>query len=413
MDIINAIKNSSVLMSVILNNLNTGVYAIDERYRLTSLNSHFSDFMTAEFIKKSTHLCDNIVGCINATNTERILGESAFCSECELMHAITDAIESNRSTAERTLVRMYTIDDKPMRKYYRYSCKPLIIEGYKIALLMIDDITAIEMQRSALLEQNALVQKLNKKYHQELALAKKVQTSIIPKEPMLLGGYHIDFMYFPLEEIGGDMFDIIPLDDHRVGIFMCDIVGHGLAASLVTTMVKALLAAYRDILDSPKTVITRLNAQLIQMVGEPYMTAFYGVLDTQKHSFNFVRAGHPFPWKLNDGIQTFGHNSNPMIGVSARMVYDEELIMLGENSKFMLYTDGLLDAGTEDGNYEKHLIQFLDRNPDLSGKQLLQLMKHDLITNVVYDKHMDDICVMIVEHIPQQQSAQVSTEIIS
>ncbi len=398
----NIIQNSAELTNIVINHLNIGVFVIDQQYQLKSLNDNFSEKVNLFVDAAKNRICNSIIGCVNSGIDHKAIGNANSCIECELIKAIENALFNDVETHEKTLVRQHEDGAKPVRKYYRYSCKPLMVDGQKNALLMIDDITDIEENRAELFEQNRIVHKLNDKFKKDLALAKSVQKGIIPKDPVVHNGYHIDFIYFPLEAIGGDMFDIIKIDETRLGIFMCDVVGHGLPAALVTTMVKALLATYSDILDCPKCLMDQLNSQLLEMVDEPYMTAFYGVLDTEAHTFKFVRAGHPFPWKLNHAIQTFGHQSNPIIGIDSKISYVQEMIDLDEGDKIILYTDGLLDVGTDDGNYESRLLDLFDSNLHITGKKLLDLLKNDLVTNVVYDKHMDDVCVLIFERIAEQ-----------
>ncbi len=399
---VNTIINSSALTSIVIDHLNIGVFVIDQSYHLRSLNNHFSGNIKALLENQSVRICDQLIGCVNAEVEHFYINQTAYCIECELMAAIRKALEDNTTTVEKILVRQHGGRLNPKSKYYRYSCKPLLVEGEKIALLMIDDITDLEKQRAELFDQNMVIHKLNEKFKQDLALARAVQKSIIPKEPVHYDNYNIDFLYFPLEAIGGDMFDIFELADHKVGVFMCDVVGHGSAAALITTMVKALLATYSEILDSPKELMDKLNRQLMDMTDDFFMTAFYGVLDMKRHAFKFVRAGHPFPWMLNDAIQTFGHHVNPIIGIERSLSYDEESINVAPGDKIVLYTDGLLDVGTDDGNYESRLIKLFDSNSDTTGKELLALIKDDLMSNVASDKHMDDVCVLIIENIAGQ-----------
>ncbi len=395
---LNTVLNSSELTSIVIDQLNIGVFLIDRSYHLRSLNNHLISNIGVPFNGQGARICDQVVGCVNAEVEVVCLNKTAYCIECELMAAIRNAIENGITTSEKILVRQREDDQNPISKYYRYSCKPLSIEREKFALLMIDDITDLEKQRAELYEQNMVIHKLNDKFKQDLALARAVQKSIIPKKPVQYEDYNIDFLYFPLEAIGGDMFDIFELSDDKVGVFMCDVVGHGSAAALITTMVKALLATYSEILDSPKKLMDKLNRQLMDMTDDFFMTAFYGVLDMKRHQFRFVRAGHPFPWMLNDAVQTFGHYVNPVIGIERSLSYNEESISVAPGDKIVLYTDGLLDVGTDDGNYESRLIELFDSNAHTTGKKLLSLIKKDIITKISSEKHMDDVCILIIEN---------------
>lgn len=398
MDIISRIKRSSDMMSVMLNQLNTGIYVIDKAYDIVSFNDQFDAKTKETLFTKTTHFCDNIVGCLGADKDEDCDVACQFCNQCEIVTSIKLALEKNMETRDVIIVRQHGTKANPIRKYYKYSCKPMDLEGEIVAILMVEDITKMENSRAEMYEQHQMIQKYNERYQHDLALAKLVQKGIIPTESLSRNEYTIDFIYYPLDEIGGDMFDIVEIDDTHIGIFMCDVIGHGLPAALVTTMIKALLSGDHNYLSKPSELMNHLNASLINMVTDPYMTALYGVLDTEHHCFKFVRAGHPYPWKIsNSGIQTFGHLKNPMIGLNDKISYFEEEITVESNSKIMIYTDGLLETATRDGSYEKQVLSMLEENPDLAGNNLLSMMRSDLDEAAEKEKYMDDVCVLMIE----------------
>ncbi len=408
MDIIKSIRESSVLMNVIIDQLNTGVYIIDQDYNIVPFNSHFEDLLQYSYYKKDGNFCDSVIGCLKTESCRIEQHGISHCLSCELVRAVSRALEEQIATRNEIVVREYKKEEKEdgkIRRYYRYSCKPLTLEGVRLAILMIDDITKIEEKSSALYEQNLIIQKYNDHFQKDLALAKGVQNSIIPKKAVCFGEYNIDFMYFPLDEIGGDMFDIIHIDDIKIGIFLCDVIGHGLPAALVTTMIKALLANNRRNLASPADMMNNINYELVHMLDEPYLTAFYGVLDVRYHTFKFVRAGHPFPWLIDgSGVQTFGHISNPMIGLDDQTSYQVEEISLSQNDKVILYTDGLLGVGEKNELYEKKLLDFLDSKDNLTGQELLELMRNDMKKTIANNTHIDDVCALMIEHIGEEKA---------
>ncbi len=395
---IKSIKASSELMNIILDQLNTGVYIIDEDNRLVPFNSHYSEILGNAYSTNDVNFCQQFSDCENDENRALFNSENnLYCVNCNLMKAIRRALEEQVTTRNEIIVREDINNSDNIRKYYRYSCKPLTLEGKRVAILMVDDITKIEEKRAMLYEQNLLIKKYNQHYQNDIALAKDVQNSIIPKKAVNYGDYNIDFIYFPLEEIGGDMFDIIPIDEIKVGIFVCDVIGHGLPAALVTTMIKALLANNRRNLASPADLMNNLNYELIHMLDNPYMTAFYGVLDVRFNTFKFVRAGHPFPWLIDDRhIQTFGKSQNPMIGIDDQIAYQVEEIALKNKDKVLIYTDGLL-GDEEDTNYENKLLSFVDSHEDISGQELLEMMGRDIKNTINSNSRTDDVCALIIE----------------
>ncbi len=402
MDIIKSIRESSELMNMILDQLNTGVYIIDCRYNIVPFNSHFEELLADSYYLEDGEYCNSLIGCLKTQFLK--LSKSEEETDNEIVKAVRRALEEQVATRNQIIVREERDQDELVRRFYRYSCKPLEIAEGRVAILMVDDITNIEEKRAALYEQNLLIQRYNDNFQKDIALAKGVQNSIIPKEAVRFGNYNIDFMYFPLDEIGGDMFDIIRIDDIKIGIFVCDVIGHGLPAALVTTMIKALLANNRRNLASPSDLMNNLNYELIHMLDEPYMTAFYGVLDRRYNTFKFVRAGHPFPWLINGNVvQTFGHINNPMIGLDDQTSYQVEEMSLKPNDKIIIYTDGLLGVGEKDYLYEKKLLHFLENKNNITGTELMAAMRKDLEESTDENGHIDDVCALMIENLGEQE----------
>ncbi|MEK6229202.1 MAG: SpoIIE family protein phosphatase [Actinomycetota bacterium] len=191
-------------------------------------------------------------------------------------------------------------------------------------------------------------------YARELDVAETLQRSLLPASLPHVAGLDLAARYLPGGEVGGDWYDVIPLEDDGVMLAVGDVAGHGLqAASLMGQLRHALRALALDG-HSPGEVIERLD-RLVNLDGTGMATVACMSLSPELDSMRLASAGHLPPLVVDaNGVATFmeGRGSVPL-GVS-RGTYEEAEVPLGPASRLILYTDGLvedrgssIDAGLE------------------------------------------------------------------
>src|SRR5262249_19611318 len=140
---------------------------------------------------------------------------------------------------------------------------------------------------------------------QELELARRVQLSFLPQSFPDVPECRFAVHYGLRGKVGGDLYDVFRLDESHLGFYVADVVGHGVAASLLTIFVKEGVRA-KDVIGPqsrlvpPGEVLQRLNRELIaQALSEaPFITMVYALLDHRPGTLQFARAGHPHPLYL-------------------------------------------------------------------------------------------------------------------
>src|SRR6201999_3791802 len=109
--------------------------------------------------------------------------------------------------------------------------------------------------------------------------------------------------YQPTGAVGGDYFNVIPLSDTEAGVFICDVMGHGVRSALVAAMVRALVEELKPLGGDPGKLLTQLNHDLYSILkhaGSPTLTtAFYLTADTATGQLRFANAGHPKPFLIH------------------------------------------------------------------------------------------------------------------
>lgn len=198
------------------------------------------------------------------------------------------------------------------------------------------------------------------KLDEELRMAAQLQREFLPREMPDMPGVRFDVLYRPAGYVSGDIYDVIRLDEHHVGFFVADAVGHGVPAALMTVYIKRALRSKRIDANAPGgyTLLTpaealgNLNADMISTQNGKvrFATACYGVLDTRDRSLTIARAGHPFPMLLrgdDDAFQTLEPEGG-LLGVFEGETYEQTTIQLNAGDRLLLYSDGFECAFPDD-----------------------------------------------------------------
>ncbi len=213
----------------------------------------------------------------------------------------------------------------------------------------------------ALREAMLLTQKANERMRKDLEAAARVQQALLPETPPAIPGVSFAWVYRPCAELGGDSLNVFQLDERHVGMYVLDVSGHGVPASLLSVTLSRVLIPRRDpsclftradllagvgALASPAEVANRLNRMFpMGDEGTQYFTLIYGIMDSQERTFRYVCAGHPAPILFGPGQQpTLCEARNLPIGLFEDEQYEESTITLEPGTRIYLYSDGVLEA---------------------------------------------------------------------
>ena len=175
--------------------------------------------------------------------------------------------------------------------------------------------------------------------------------------------------YKPLEEAGGDCYDVLPLGDGIFGYFVADISGHGATAAYLTSAVKALLRQYAGPMFSPEDTMRGVDSVMGQMLGaEQYLTACYARLNRQTRRLSVISAGHPplILVSLAGVPQTVELDSDPL-GMFGGAILQRTDIKVSRGDRFFMYSDGMIESSPGGGRREglQSLVDACVRNRTL------------------------------------------------
>jgi sigma-B regulation protein RsbU (phosphoserine phosphatase) len=179
----------------------------------------------------------------------------------------------------------------------------------------------------------------------ELEIARRIQTSILPEGMPKLKGVRIAAQYVPLSQVAGDFYDFLVVDDRRVGLLIADVSGHGVPAALVASMVKVAIAAQAEHANDPAKVMAGLNSVLSGKLQGQFVTAAYLFLDLEARTASYSAAGHPpllhyraAERNIDDVVE-----NGLILGIMPFASYQSRAT-LEAGDRFLLYTDGVVEA---------------------------------------------------------------------
>lgn len=218
----------------------------------------------------------------------------------------------------------------------------------------------IELEQR-LADQNEQLQAANQHMKQSLEAAAAVQQSLLPESLPDVQGIQLAWAYRPCEELAGDFLNVLPLDDRHLALYVADVSGHGVVASLLAVTISHILNAegsatsllmrpqpgstLRQIV-SPREVVEELNRRFqMEGSGGSYFTLVYGVLDIETHELRYISAGHPPILRLpRSGEVQWLESGGFAIGWDIDNEFDEYTVQLTPGDRLCIYSDGVPEA---------------------------------------------------------------------
>ncbi|MDR1191634.1 MAG: SpoIIE family protein phosphatase [Verrucomicrobiales bacterium] len=253
---------------------------------------------------------------------------------------------------------------------------------------------------------------------EELSFAAEIQRAILPQEnPVLPPGATGDtrqvqftHRYFPNGQVGGDFFSLVPINRHSAGLILCDVMGHGVHAALITAMQRIIIDEMQTEAHSPTLFLEGLNHRLHQLLRNlptpVFITACYVTVDAGNHRLKFAHAGHPQPLHL----RAHGHLVEPLggrpfatslpLGMIEDPAYPTMETDCAAGDKLFMFTDGLCDLDTDDGvkNLDHDTLGALaQRCSGLHDLDFLDAVLNTVKTHTGQKTFPDDVCLLCAE----------------
>ncbi|MGE5340172.1 MAG: SpoIIE family protein phosphatase [Candidatus Omnitrophota bacterium] len=245
--------------------------------------------------------------------------------------------------------------------------------------------------------------KMKQEYDFELDLASEFQKTFLPRKKDLaeFTGVTCDYIFVPLQKVSGDFIDITKLEESIYGYFISDISGHGVAAALISSMLKVFFSLYgKDVL-SPELLYEILNQEFFTYLNSgEYFTSFYGIYFEEEKKFVYTNANHPSPLllKVKTGDVVPLNSDGFFVGVFKDTKFEEKEVFLETGDRILFYTDGVTEAknASLEEFGEERLKELYRKEAHLNISDLIQTIK-DTVFGFTGGSIEDDFTLAIIE----------------
>ena len=257
----------------------------------------------------------------------------------------------------------------------------------------------------------------NAQMEDDLKMAREIQLTMLPQQYPVFArsmqgsgsAFQFTHRYLPTGTVGGDFFAVTALSESEAGVFICDVVGHGIRSALVTAMIRALVEKLEPVAHDPGQFLVKLNSDLyaiLKHTGTPMLTtAFYLVADWKTGRMHYANAGHPKPLHMRrslglvEPLAGISGKSQPVLGLFEAVAYQTAEVRLNPNDMVMLFTDGLYEVENRKSELYSQalLLAGVQRRISLPAPQLFDQLLAEIRRFSSDGAFADDVCLVGME----------------
>jgi sigma-B regulation protein RsbU (phosphoserine phosphatase) len=256
----------------------------------------------------------------------------------------------------------------------------------------------------------------------DLKAASWMQTNLLPAPSQKTLNVISEWRFRPSSYVAGDMFNVLALDEYRVGFYLLDVSGHGVPAAMFSVALSMILrpdsthenAVKRhdsitrrsDVL-LPSEVIANLNRRFQGKDGQ-FFTINYGFVDTRSQELVLTQAGHPGPVLIRRGndLTVLGHGGPP-VGLLPHAEYETLRTTFCPGDRLILYSDGVIECANPRGNLfgEERFLRYLRATRSESLSQVLARLELEMEQWRGHTEFEDDVSLLALEFTQEKQES--------
>lgn len=263
------------------------------------------------------------------------------------------------------------------------------------------NLSLISIQNSNLFQEYLDKQKIEN----ELKIAREIQLALLPSRIPEVIGYDIAGLNLPALQVGGDYYDVIKLTENKTALIIADVSGKGTPASLLMANIQSAVHSYLKLYEEDTFRLDKVTEKINELIYEntasdKFITFFWGILDSEKNTFEYINAGHNPPVLLKKDELIPLNEGGFMIGIiDVGIKYEVGKVGIDKNDLIVFYTDGVTEANDSEGVEfgEKKLYDIVSANREKSSGQVLETIKNSIINFTKGTAQYDDITMIVLK----------------
>lgn len=335
--------------------------------------------------------------------------------ECILTYGLNS--DFSHINAEKDLLKFKEIsivDDKLHNMFE--VIVPVYHKQHPLAFVLIGDLDDDKLELSPVIKHLPFIQTLtnvivvaieNKRLYKEtikqaahkkeMELASEMQNLLFPETLPKNELLDFDAIYLPHQEVGGDYYDFIWLNEHEFVFCVADVSGKGMAAALLMSNFQANLRVLTGYISNLTNLVTELNAKvMLSAKGEKFITLFIGKYNTQTRTLKYINAGQNPPLLINGKSVTLLRDGCTGLGMFDELISIKEgEIKIQPNSLLFCYTDGVVETESEKNEYfgMQRLTSILKNNQKKSSSEINKHLINSIMEFKENKAYVDDIAI--------------------
>lgn len=268
------------------------------------------------------------------------------------------------------------------------------------AINTFSEYASVSIENSRLLEESIEKERLEK----ELDVAREIQRKILPAKNPDYKNLSISSLFIPAFEVGGDYYDFFEISENKLGFVIADVSGKGISAAFIMAEVKGIFESLSQTIESPKEILIKANTILKRTLDRRnFVSAAYGLIDTEKEVLHISRAGHCPVLLVRENEAVTLRPSGIGLGLNFGKHFENTLeeiqLDLEENDIVVLFTDGITEAKNIDMEDfgEKQFEDILVNNSSLGTDEISNAVIKEVTLFSQNNSQHDDITLIILK----------------
>lgn len=242
----------------------------------------------------------------------------------------------------------------------------------------------------------------------DIEFAKQIQIKTLPKDKVYWNSIRAHSAYSPSEDLSGDLFDIVRVNDECVLFYIADVSGHGVRSSLMTIFLRQIIRGMKAVAADPIAVLNQVikDYKDLGLDKEQFISIIYGVYNSNTKGLSIVNAGHNcLPIVIENGedkklkLTELDIKGLPICSIISTSNHQVKTLQMEKGDRILLYTDGITEAfnNTRSQTFgTERLMGVIRSMSEFDGKKLVKQII-DEAKSFAGNSSMDDMAALILE----------------